>query len=94
MKPCTPGGTAAGFMMPWADWRLPGSHPSYGKAMLDRAALIEAQKRAALPHFANRASLFRARVARGDCLLFRRVQVITMLGDFITTEITAPAKAP
>jgi len=30
-------------MMPSADWWLPGSHLSYGEAMLDRAALIEAQ---------------------------------------------------
>jgi RNA polymerase sigma-70 factor (ECF subfamily) len=29
--------------MPSADWWLPGSHLSYGEAMLDRAALIEAQ---------------------------------------------------
>jgi RNA polymerase sigma-70 factor, ECF subfamily len=43
MTPCTPAGTAAGFIMPSADWWLPGSHPSYGEAMLDRAALIEAQ---------------------------------------------------
>src|SRR4051794_4955385 len=43
MTPCTPAGTAAGFMMPSADWWLPGSHLSYGEAMLDRAALIEAQ---------------------------------------------------
>jgi RNA polymerase sigma-70 factor (ECF subfamily) len=42
-KPCTTAGTAAGFMMPSADRWLPGSHLSYGEAMLDRAALIEAQ---------------------------------------------------
>jgi len=43
MTPCTPAGTAAGLMMPSADWWLPGSHLSHGEAMLDRAALIEAQ---------------------------------------------------
>jgi RNA polymerase sigma-70 factor, ECF subfamily len=43
MTPCTSAGTAAGFTMPSADWWLPGSHLSYGEAMLDRAALIEAQ---------------------------------------------------
>ena len=43
MTPCTPAGTAAGSTMPSADWWLPGSHLSYGEAMLDRAALIEAQ---------------------------------------------------
>ncbi len=43
MTPCTLAGTVVGNMMPSADRWLPGSHLSYGDAMSDRAALIEAQ---------------------------------------------------
>ena len=43
IRPCTAAGTAVGNMMPSVDRWLPGSHLSYGKAMPDRAALIEAQ---------------------------------------------------
>src|SRR6266581_2580277 len=43
MTPCTPAGTAVGSTMLSADWWPPGGHLSYGEAMPDRAALIEAQ---------------------------------------------------
>jgi RNA polymerase sigma-70 factor, ECF subfamily len=43
MTPCTLAGSAVGNLTSAADWWLPGSHRSYGDAMPDRAALIEAQ---------------------------------------------------
>src|SRR5438128_2502386 len=43
MTPCTPAGTAVGLTMLSADWWPSSGHLSYGEAMPDRAALIEAQ---------------------------------------------------